>query len=241
LWDGGRTHSVTVRTLLAPAPLRAGRLRLDDDEAHHALRVLRLRDGDRVRLADGAGRCGEAVVAKAERSLLELDCAEPAALPPGPCQALTIAVAPPKGDRWTDLVRALTELGVGRIIPLTCARGERTPASLDRARRVAGEALKQCRRTWLPEIADPAGIATVAAAGGRLMVGDAAGIRPAPGQPGPTTLVIGPEGGLDAAELAALDAAGAVRIRLGGHILRIETAAVAAAAVWAAAWEPSTP
>lgn len=230
-----------MRTLLAPAPLRAGRLRLADDEAHHGLRVLRLRAGERVRLADGAGRWAEATVGAAGRDSLDLDCDEPASAAPGPCQELCVAVAPPKGDRWTDLVRALTELGVGRIVPLTCVRGERTPASLERARRVAGEALKQCRRAWLPDIAEPAGIAAVAAAGGRLMVGDAAGARPAPGLPGPTTVVIGPEGGLDATELAALDAAGAVRVRLGGHILRIETAAVAAAAVWAAAWEPSTP
>lgn len=225
-----------MRTLLAPEPLASGDLTLDDDESHHALRVLRLRPGDRVRLADGAGRSAAAAVVEAGRALrLRVEAVALAA--PERCRDLAVAVSPPKGDRWTDLVRGLTELGVGRILPLRCARGEREPAHLDRARRVAGEALKQSRRGWLPQLGPAVDIAGLAAGGGRVIVGDPAGGPPAPGLPSPTTLVIGPEGGLTAGEVDQLVAAGAARVRLAGPVLRIETAALAAAAVWASAWE----
>jgi 16S rRNA (uracil1498-N3)-methyltransferase len=229
-----------VRTLLAPAPLATGELILDDDEAHHGLRVLRVKAGETLRLADGAGGSAEAEVVEASKRLV-LRVGPVAIAPAERCADLCVAVAPPKGDRWTDLVRSLTELGVGAILPLRCARGEREPASFDRARRVAGEALKQSRRGWLPRLGPALGIPGLAVGGSRLIVGDPAGGPPRPGRPRPTTLVIGPEGGLTADELAALDAAGAERVRLAGPVLRIETAALAATAVWASAWEHEAP
>lgn len=225
-----------MRTLLVPAPLLSGDLEVPEDEAHHALRVLRVRTGEALRVADGAGRAANARVTVADRRLVvHLDAVED--LPPDTLAGLTIAVAPPKGDRWTDLVRGLTELGVGTILPLVCNRGERQPANLDRARRVAAEALKQCRRHWLPRIGPPTTIPALAVAGGRVIICDPAGGPPSPGLPGPATIVVGPEGGLDADEVAALVAAGAGCVRLAGPVLRIETAALAATAVWAATWE----
>jgi len=209
---------------------------LTADEAHHGLRVLRLKTGESLRLADGAGLIAEATVIEASRNL-RLNVGAVETLPAERCVSLTVAVAPPKGDRWTDLVRGLCELGVGAITPLRCARGEREPANLDRARRVAGEALKQSRRGWLPQLGPSVDIPGLAVGKTRLIICDPAGGPPRPGRPCPTTLVIGPEGGLTADELAVLDAAGAERIRLAGPILRIETAALAAAAVWASAWE----
>lgn len=230
-----------MRTLLVPAPLRRGDILLDGDQEHHARDVLRLRPGDAVRLADGAGRAAEAVVASAGPPL-RLRCEEVDEGPPSACHRLLhVAVAPPKGDRWGDLVRALTELGVGAILPLVCARGERVPADPGRARRIAAEAIKQCRRLWLPQVGPPVGIAEVAASGRRIILAHRTGGPPAPNPPAPTTLVVGPEGGLDDGEVAALVAAGAVPTRLAGHILRIETAALAAAAVWATAWEHDAP
>jgi len=225
-----------VRTLLAPSPLASGELIIDGDEAHHGLRVLRLKPGELVRLSDGAGLVANAEVTAAGRDL-RLQVGPIEQMPPERCAELTVAVAPPKGDRWTDLVRGLTELGVGAIRPLRCARGERELASLDRARRVACEALKQSRRGWLPRLGPAIDIVALAAAGGRLIIGDPAGGPPVPGRPTPTTLVVGPEGGLTPDETSTLVAAGAVRVRLAGPVLRIETAALAAAAVWASAWE----
>lgn len=229
-----------MRTLLLPPPLCSGDAEILGEEAAHGLRVLRLRLGETLRVADGAGRAAEAVVTTADRRLC-VRIGPVDELPPDRLAGLTIAVAPPKGDRWTDLVRGLTELGVGAILPLQCRRGERQPANLDRARRVAAEALKQCRRHCLPRIGPPVDIPALALAGGRVILCDPAGGPPAPGAPGPATIVVGPEGGLDADEVAALVAIGAERVRLAGPVLRIETAALAAAAVWAATWEHVRP
>lgn len=225
-----------MRTLLVAAPLVAGELVIDGDEAHHGRTVLRLVDGDALRLADGAGRAGMAVVTRVERHRLVVRVTQVEPLEDDPSALLTLAVAPPKGDRFSDLVRGLTELGVGTILPLACERGERIPA-LDRATRVAAEALKQCRRARLPTLGPVVEISTLAAQAGPRIVCDRTGACAQPGALIPTVLIIGPEGGFTDQELRALRDGGVVAARLAGPILRIETAAVAAAAVWTCAWE----
>jgi 16S rRNA (uracil1498-N3)-methyltransferase len=226
-----------MRTLLVTAPLSRGEIVVADEEAHHGLRVLRLRLGDRIRLADGAGRCGSGAVIALDRQSLRVDVDEMETLDDGPAALLTVACAAPKGDRFDDLVRGLTELGVGRILPLVTARSERIPANLDRQRRVAGEALKQCRRGHLPVLGPLVDIRDLAAWQEPLIILDRAGAQPSTGKPRAMTLVVGPEGGLTVEEVASLIASGAQTMRLAGHVLRIETAALAAAAVWANAWE----
>jgi 16S rRNA (uracil1498-N3)-methyltransferase len=226
-----------MRTLLVSAPLAMGEVVVDGDEAHHGRTVLRLRVGDRVRLADGQGRAGSGEVVAVDRQALRVALAGVETVADGPAALLTVAVAAPKGERFDDLVRGLTELGVGRILPIACARAERLPANLDRQRRIAAEALKQSRRGRMPQLGPLVDIATLAASQDALIILDRAGAAPCTGEPRPTTLVIGPEGGFEAEEVASLAAAGAARARLAGSILRIETAALAAAAVWVAAWE----
>ncbi len=227
---------MTLRTLLVPPPLLAGPLTLVDDEAHHARTVLRLTAGDRIRVADGAGCSADATITVVDKRGVQVSVDEPLSEAAGAAGLLTIAVAPPKGDRLGDLVRGLTELGVGAILPLLTERGERMPSSLERLERIAGEALKQCRRAHRPVIGPATDIPALVRSGTALTVLDRSGRRAAPGTPRPVTLVIGPEGGLTAAELAALTAGGATVVRLADPILRIETAALAAAAVWTAAW-----
>jgi len=229
-----------MRTLLVPAPLVPGIVVVDGDEAHHGRTVLRLAVGDAVRLADGAGLAGTGAVIEIARDRLSVRVDQVAAVPNDPAALLTVAVAAPKGDRFTDLVRQLTELGVGAILPLRCERGERLPG-LDRAHRVAAEALKQCRRGFLPTIGPVVDFSTLAALPGRRIVLDREGLAANPGSPGPTVLIVGPEGGFTADERQALLAMPATLARLAGPVLRIETAALAAAAVWSAAWEGTRP
>ena len=226
-----------MRTLLSTAPLIAGTVVIAGDEAHHGRSVLRLRVGDELRLADGAGRCGHGTVLGIARDQLDVRIDKVDQLPKEAAHQLTVVLAPPKGDRLSDVVRGLTELGVGTIRLLECERSERLPGKLDRLQRVAAEALKQCRRAYLPTFGLPATIQTLAGAGDELIVLDRMGSAPSQSVPRPLTLVIGPEGGLTVDELALLTAAGAVAVRVAGPILRIETAALAAAAVWASAWE----
>jgi 16S rRNA (uracil1498-N3)-methyltransferase len=226
-----------MRTLLVNPPVVVGLMLVGEDEAHHGRTVLRLRPGDEIRLADGAGGAGTGTVQTVERHAILVQIAAVEPVPPLPAELLTVAVAPPKGDRLGDLVRGLTELGVGCIRFLQCERGERLPGNLDRLQRIAGEALKQCHRGRLPQIGPEVDIPGLAGLGGRLIVLDRSGTAPDAGSPQPTTLVIGPEGGLTIDELATLNAMGAVSVRLAGSILRIETAALAAAAVWTSTWE----
>lgn len=226
-----------MRTLLVNPPVVVGMMLVDGDEAHHGRSVLRLGPGDEIRLADGAGGAGTGTVQSVERHAIVVQVAVLETVPRLAAELLTVAVAPPKGDRLGDLVRGLTELGVGCIRFLTCERGERLPGNLDRLHRIAGEALKQCRRGRLPQIGPQVDIPGLAVLGGRLIVLDRSGAAPGTGSPQPTTLVIGPEGGLTTDELAALNAMGATSVRLAGPVLRIETAALAATAVWASAWE----
>lgn len=229
-----------MRTLLVAPPLRSGSVDIVGDEAHHGRSVLRLGEGDAVRLADGAGAVAEGVVRRVDRHAIVVEAGPVDHPAPGPAQDLTVAVAAPKGDRFTDLVRGLTELGVGAILPLVCERGERIPG-LDRAQRVAAEALKQCHRPILPRIGPVADFSTLKGLPGRRIVLDPAGAPAQPGDPSPTVLIIGPEGGFTYDERQALLAGGAVAVRLATPILRIETAALAAAAVWSAAWEGIRP
>jgi 16S rRNA (uracil1498-N3)-methyltransferase len=230
-----------MRTLMVGTRVVVGLMMISDDEAHHGRSVLRLRPGDALRVADGVGGAGFGTVSTVERHAILVQVERVEAVPACPAELLTVAVAPPKGDRLADLVRGLTELGVGCIRFLGCERGEGHPGRPERLERVAAEALKQCQRGRLPQLGPEVDIPGLAALGGRLIVLDRSGTAPDTGRPQSTTLVIGPEGGLTTGETAALRAAGAVNVRLAGPILRIETAALAASAVWATAWEHHHP
>ena len=203
---------VLVADVAAPAP--------DREAMHHLLRVLRLRDREAVTVTDGNGRWRECVITgasiEATGDVHVVEQRDP---------MLTVAVAPPKGDRLEWLVAKCTEVGIDRIVLLEAERsvvrwqGDRADKQLDRLRRIIVEASMQSRRVWLPELAGP-----LQAAG---VLPEAAVAEPG-GEPvtaGVPTIAIGPEGGWSPAELAAA----AATVSLGDQILRVETAAVAAA------------
>lgn len=192
----------------------------DDATVHHLRRVLRLRDGDVVTATDGAGRwracrlAGDGLAVDGDVAVVDR-----------PVSPVTIAVAPPKGERLEWLVQKCTEVGVDHLVVLAAERsvvrwdGERADRQLSRLRRVAAEAAMQSRRVWLPTVDGPVPASDVlpgavaAEPGGR------------PLSPTDTVVAIGPEGGWSPAELTtATD-----HVSLGDTILRVETAAVVAA------------
>ena len=195
---------------------------LDDPTVHHLRRVLRLRDGEPITLTDGAGawRCGSFV-----RGGVEPDGDVKVARAPHP--PLTVAVAPPKGERAEWLVQKCTEAGVDRIVWLAAERsvvrwdGERADRQLVRLRRIATEAALQSRRVWLPALEGPLPAvdvlpgAAIAEPGGRTVGA------------GDTTIAIGPEGGWSEEESALA----ASHVSLGPNVLRVETAALVAVAL----------
>ena len=222
----------------APPPWPAGGVRLTGTEAKHLSAVLRLGPGDAVELFDGAGRRAPATVSavtgKGAKTAAELSVGEVTETPP-PASPLTLAVAPPKGDRFRWLVEKATELGVARIVPLLCARSTVDPGGgkLDKLRATALAACKQSGRDRLPEIAEPMPFAGFLRSGGSMTLFHVAGERFAAPAVGPHAVLIGPEGGFTEEEVTAAAASGATVASLPTPILRTETAAITAAAVFA--------
>jgi 16S rRNA (uracil1498-N3)-methyltransferase len=221
----------------------ADRIVLDGDEGRHAAVVRRIRSGETVELTDGRGNVARCVVVAADRSGLVCEVRERAEEPPA-APRIVVAQALPKGDRGEIAVETMTEVGVDEIVPwfaqrmVTRWQGDRGDRALRRWRATAREAAKQSRRAWLPAVTDPVTTAVLAqrlsgAEQAIVLYADATqpiGDVPLP-KTGEVVLVVGPEGGITPDELAVLDAAGAVRVRLGPTVLRTSTAGTVAAGV----------
>jgi 16S rRNA (uracil1498-N3)-methyltransferase len=226
--------------LLDPLP-GAGPARLEGPEGRHAATVKRLRPGEAVLLSDGRGGLAHAVVDVAGRDTVDLTVTERTdAAPPSPRVLLAQALV--KGDRGELAVELATEAGVDGILPWRAARcvarweeGPRGEKALARWRSTVREAAKQARRPWQPVVEEPVTTAAlvrrVAEADLALVLHEAATDRladlPIP-QRGELLLVVGPEGGITDAEIAALVEAGARPVRLGPDVLRASTAAAVA-------------
>lgn len=199
---------------------------LDGEDRHHLARVLRLRPGDPLTVADGAGRWRPCRFADEPEPDGEVE------VEGAPAPAITVAFAPVKGDRPEWVVQKLTELGVDRIVPFTADRsvvrwdGDRAGRQLERLRRVAREAAMQCHRARLPEVAPVTTFAAVAGLPGAALA-DRSGRAPSIDRP---ILLVGPEGGWSDAERAV----GLPAVGLGDLVLRAETAALAGATLLAA-------
>lgn len=210
---------------------------IDGEDGHHLQRVRRLRAGERVTAGDGRGRWRSYHIARSNRGSLVLVGAGAVRREPRLVPGLAVAFALSKGTRPEAVVSALTELGVDRIVPFRGSRsvvrweGERARAATARLRRVAREAAMQCRRSWLPEVGEPIDFDGLVA-GAAVVLGDPGGVGvdevPEPPPGGEWLAVVGAEGGLDPRERARLLALpGAAAVRVGPHVLRAETAAVA--------------
>jgi 16S rRNA (uracil1498-N3)-methyltransferase len=224
--------------------------RLDDTavveggDAHHLRRVRRVRAGEVLTAADGYGRWRTYDVVAATGERLDLVATTGLVHEPRLAPQLTVAFALTKGDRPEVVVQKLTELGVDRVLLVRAARSvvrwndDRAAAALDRLRRIAREAGAQSRRARLPVVDGVIDVADLAGRAG-LVLADPRG-RPAAEVPWPPggdwVVAVGPEGGFDDAELARLGAA--PRLAVGPHVLRAETAAVAAAAALAGCRRP---
>lgn len=213
---------------------------LDGDEGRHAARVKRVRPGETVLIGDGRGALVSCVAKSVGADRLTARVVDRRVVPM-PDPRLVVVQALPKGERAELAVELLTELGADEIVPWAAARsvvqwtGERAAKGLTRWRRVAAEAAKQSRRPWVPVVAELASTSEVVArARGALVLheGAALGLTGAVLPVGcDIILVVGPEGGIAADELAAFTAAGAVPVRLGEPVLRTSTAGAAALAV----------
>lgn len=209
------------------------RIVLDALEVHH-LRVRRAGAGEAIRLLDGAGGVGEGVLELGRKDAVVTVGEVHAEAAPVP---LVLAIGAGERDRFAWVVEKAAELGVTEIVPLetehTRAVASRIRgAQVERFRRRTLEAIKQCGATWAPQVRDPVALDRFAAeprTGIRWLAALEGGVPPAGVGPLPVTVAIGPEGGFTPEERWALESAGFVPVRFGDHILRFETAALAAA------------
>lgn len=230
------------------APITSDCVTLDGPEAHHLLHVMRAAVGQEVTLFDGSGAEFTTEVTACGRASVDFKILERREVDRELPFPLVVGVSLPKGDRQRWLAEKLTELGTTALVPLVTERGVAEPNdnAVERLRRSVVEAAKQCGRNRLMRIAAPQAWndwvrSDKSNSDNRRLVAHPGGQRLAElnlVSPQPPMLAIGPEGGLTDAEVSAAVAAGWQTVDLGPRILRVETAAVALAAVVAVEARP---
>ncbi len=209
--------------------------KLDEPQSRHAVKVLRLRAGDGVRLTDGRGNMYEGAVEQASPTgcvIRVTGCEQEYGKRP---YRLTMAVSPTKNpDRYQWFLEKATEAGYDRFIPLLAERSERRVFRAERGLRVITSAVQQCLNAYHPELAEPEDLAGLLSRGfsGQKFIAHCDQAYPrrhiadviVPG--GDYLVLIGPEGDFSPAEIEAATAAGFEGVSLGGNRLRTETAAL---------------
>jgi 16S rRNA (uracil1498-N3)-methyltransferase len=201
--------------LLLPRPWEAERIDVSGEQRHHLEKVLRVSDGTPIEYTDGSGSIGRGSyhsggVARGEESTA-----------PRPSDLTVVAAPPDNRDRARFMVEKLAELGVAELRFLGTRHGQGRPPRIDRVRSWAVSGLEQSRGAWLMKL--PEGVVALASLDGPLVVCDASASTD---RPKARIVVIGPEGGWAPGEVPD----DAERWSLGNTVLRVETAAIVAAA-----------
>ena len=217
------------------APDIASDLRLPESDSRHAVRVLRMTEGDTLSVIDGKGRLYTCRLVDAHPKHAAVEIISSADRPLPWRQQLAVAVAPTKHmDRMEWLVEKMTEIGVNRIIPVLTDRSERRELKVERLEKIAVSAMKQSLKAFLPEILPltPLRDITGMMPEAQRFVGycdpsiERTDIARAY-TPGTDTLIlIGPEGDFTPAEIDMPLQAGFRPVTLGANRLRTETAAL---------------
>lgn len=232
--------------LFVPPDLFAGaEISISGNQAHYLSRVMRVAEGGAVVLCDNAtGEWASSVVSVSKREVI-LRCEE-LLRPREAVPDFRLYAALLKKPAFDLVLEKATELGVAEIRPMRTRRCVADSLNLERATTIVTEAAEQCARTALPLVTEPETLDSVLRdwpADRLLYFADEQGGAPAAacfaagsdGASSPAALLIGPEGGFDDAERAAIRSLPQARpISLGPRILRGETAAIAAMAVWMA-------
>jgi 16S rRNA (uracil1498-N3)-methyltransferase len=234
------------RFYLPPEQSRGAALFLAGAEAHHALRVLRVRRKDRVTVLNGVGREYVCEIEASDRDKIKLAVLEERDAPHRLCET-TLLIGIPKGKIIESIIQKATELGASRIVPLTT---ERVVIKLDakegarkaaKWQQIAIEAIKQCGSPWLPRIEAPTRLEDFLGRKESFDLSLVGSLRTGSKHPrayfekfraehtrapGSISIWIGPEGDFTDGELGAISAAGGLPMTLGSLVLRVETAAV---------------
>ena len=226
------------------APLRAGSVcTLPEDSAHHAVHVLRLREGDEVTLFNGRGGEFAARIASIQRLRISVDLLQHFEIERESPLRITLVQGISSGERMDSTVRKAVELGVAELQPVLGTRSVARPKG-DRAenrrahwQKVVIAACEQCGRNRVPAVHPVVALKDYRAEAGAKILLSPSAERPLsklPLQGNSFVLAAGPEAGFTEEEEALLGAAGFTPASLGSRVLRTETAAVAALAALSA-------
>jgi 16S rRNA (uracil1498-N3)-methyltransferase len=222
------------------APLRAGSVcTLSEDAAHHAIHVLRLREGEEVSLFNGRGGEYAARIASIQRLRISIDLLEHRQVEREAPLRVTLVQGVSAGEKMDSTVRKAVELGVAEIQPLLATRsvarpkGERADSRRAHWQKVVIAACEQCGRNRIPAVQPLTSVEDYKPGEGmKVLLSPQAKLKFSEAIKASTAFILaaGPEAGFTAQEEAAFVAAGFVPVSLGPRVLRTETASVAALA-----------
>ena len=211
----------------------SGTYEFSNDDAHHAIRVLRMQVGAEFMLSDGNGAWSQVVATEVNKKSMQVRVTDSGFQEPL-ATTITVVQALPKGDRAKEAIELLTEAGVDRIVPWSSARS--IGKGSDKFATTAREASKQSRRFRIPEVTELATTAQICEA---IKISDLAIVfhesatdklsdQVSSHNVEHLLIIIGPEGGLTDVEIAAFTQAGAKVALMGRPILRSAHAGIAA-------------
>ncbi len=230
------------------------------DDLHHMMKVLRLKEGDEVDISDGVRWEYRACIESLSREEAELKILDKQAFASEPAVEVTLFQGIPKQGKMETIIQKCVELGVHKIVPVFMDRTVVVDRGnfgkkIQRWNRVSAEAVKQCRRGIVPEVAEPLKTEDLLSDGTGSGTPDLFGefdlvlfpyenekgttikevlraaVSAADSRPKQVAVIIGPEGGFSDEEADAIVAAGGKSVSLGKTILRTETAGMTALAM----------
>jgi 16S rRNA (uracil1498-N3)-methyltransferase len=224
-----------VNIFYIPAP-GGSSIIIPEEESTHAVRVLRMKDGEAIEMMDGKGYFYKGRILRAHARNCEVEIlGEPQFIPPRPYR-IHLAIAPTKSnDRFEWMLEKATEIGVDRITPVFCEHSERTVLKIERLQKVLVSAMKQSMQAWLPLLDEPVKfnaflqanreedsfICTCTAGEDLLLKKQYQPLHS-------VTLLVGPEGDFTEQEIREAIGKGFRECSLGSSRLRTETAGLAA-------------
>lgn len=210
---------------------------LPESDSNHAVRVLRMREGDQLQVIDGRGHAFDCRLTAAHPKKAALEIITKRDMPLPWVYDITIAVAPTKSmDRMEWMIEKLTEIGINRIVPLRCEHSERKEIKTERLEKVAVAAMKQSLKAVLPQIDEMTPIQDFISQSrqGQKFIAYCDDIYQRQElaclyqSNKSVTILIGPEGDFSPKEIESAIGNGFKPVTLGANRLRTETAAIVA-------------
>ena len=215
-------------------------IELNEDSSKHIIQVLRMRTGEMIHLTDGRGHLLTAAISKEHKRHCRVTVdAVKFEEPPGKKIAIGISLVK-NAARFEWFLEKATEIGVQEIIPMICARTEKTSFRLDRMQGICTSAMLQSQQVWLPKLSEPVQFMAAVSTGGATQKfiaycedSDERTNITAHKINGPVLVLVGPEGDFTREEISLALDNNFIPVTLGANRLRTETAGVVAAALLA--------